>query len=73
MPLESGHSKAAFSHNVAVEAKTRPQKQAVAIAYAVARKDVFENPSSPVTGYMNAVSRGDAVAIADSAKAFERK
>jgi hypothetical protein len=34
MPLESGKSKAAFSHNVATEMKAgKPQAQAVAIAY----------------------------------------
>jgi len=40
MPLEKGKSKEAFSHNVATEIKAgKPQKQAVAIAYSVARKD----------------------------------
>jgi hypothetical protein len=39
MPLSSGKSKAAFSHNVEVEvAAGKPQKQAVAIAYAQQRK-----------------------------------
>lgn len=39
MPLESGKSKQAFSHNVEVEtAAGKPQKQAVAIAYAQKRK-----------------------------------
>jgi hypothetical protein len=40
MPLESGSSRAAFSHNVATEIKAgKPQRQAVAIAYSKARGD----------------------------------
>lgn len=40
MPLESGKSKEAFSHNVSTEVKAgNPQKQAVAIAYSKARGD----------------------------------
>jgi hypothetical protein len=39
MPLEKGKSKKAFSHNVKAEMKAgKPQKQAVAIAYAQKRK-----------------------------------
>lgn len=39
MPLETGKSKEAFSHNVEVEMKAgKPQKQAVAIAYAQKRR-----------------------------------
>ncbi len=39
MPLIPGKSKEAFSHNVAAEMRAgRPQKQAVAIAYATKRK-----------------------------------
>ena len=39
MPLYSGKSKAAFSHNVATEMNAgKPQKQALAIAYK--QKDV---------------------------------
>lgn len=39
MPLTKGKSKKAFSKNVKTEMKAgKPQKQAVAIAYAVARK-----------------------------------
>lgn len=39
MPLKSGKSKKAFSSNVKTEmAAGKPQKQAVAIAYSVARK-----------------------------------
>ncbi|MDE2107537.1 MAG: hypothetical protein KGL39_60650 [Patescibacteria group bacterium] len=45
MPLESGKSKAAFSHNVATEMKAgKPQKQAVAIAYAKQREDSAYEP-----------------------------
>ena len=41
MPLSSGKSKAAFSHNIEVEMRegNKPQKQAVAIAYAKKRGD----------------------------------
>ena len=40
MPLEKGSSKAAFSHNVKAEvAAGKPQKQAVAIAYAQRGRD----------------------------------
>jgi hypothetical protein len=43
MPLESGKSKAAFSHNVKAEvAAGKPQKQAVAIAYSKARDAEIE-------------------------------
>ena len=39
MPLKSGKSKAAFQANIKAEiAAGKPQKQAVAIAYAVKRK-----------------------------------
>lgn len=41
MPLESGKSRAAFSHNVKTEMNAgKPQKQAVAIAYHEAGEDV---------------------------------
>lgn len=38
MPLVKSSSKEAFRKNVATEAKTKPVKQAVAIAYAVKRE-----------------------------------
>lgn len=39
MPLEQGDSKKAISDNIATERKAgKPEKQAVAIAYAVARR-----------------------------------
>lgn len=38
MPLVKSSSKAAFRANVAAEAKTKPIKQAVAIAYSVKRE-----------------------------------
>ena len=42
MPLEEGKSKAAFSHNVETEMNAgKPQKQAVAIAYAKKRGDAI--------------------------------
>ena len=44
MPLETGKSKAAFSHNVATEVKAgKPQKQAVAIAYSEKNDDAAFN------------------------------
>lgn len=43
MPLESGKSRAAFSHNVETEMKAgKPQRQAVAIAYAKRRGDKLD-------------------------------
>lgn len=45
MPLKSGKSKAAFSRNIEIEvAAGKPQKQAVAIAYAQKRKAAKDNP-----------------------------
>ena len=38
MPLVKSSSKSAFRKNVAAEAKTKPIKQAVAIAYSVKRE-----------------------------------
>lgn len=38
MPLVKSASKAAFRKNVKAEAKTKPIKQALAIAYSVKRK-----------------------------------
>lgn len=40
MPLKKGKSKAAFNANVRTEAKTKPVKQAVAIAYSVKNQSV---------------------------------
>lgn len=41
MPLQPGKSQAAFSHNVKAEiAAGKPQKQAVAIAYAEQRRGI---------------------------------
>lgn len=43
MPLESGPSKSAFSHNVSTEmAAGKPQRQAVAIAYSKQRGDATD-------------------------------
>lgn len=43
MPLENGTSKEAFSRNVETEMKAgKPQKQAVAIAYAKQRGDKLD-------------------------------
>jgi hypothetical protein len=39
MPLKKGYGKKAISENIKTEMKTgRPQKQAIAIAFSVARK-----------------------------------
>ncbi len=40
MPLEKSKSKAAFVKNLKEELKTKPQKQALAIAYSVRRRAV---------------------------------
>ena len=56
MPLETGKSKAAFSHNVAAEINSgRPKKQAVAIAYSEKRGDKrikdSANAGLPIANY----------------------
>ena len=44
MPLETGKSKEAFEHNIKTEiAAGKPQKQAVAIAYAKKRGDDIDS------------------------------
>lgn len=52
MPLETGRSQEAFSRNVATEVKAgKPQKQAVAIAYAKKReaaKDATNDPPGTI-------------------------
>ena len=45
MPLIKSSSKEAFRKNVAAEAKTKPIKQAVAIAYSVKREAAKKSPS----------------------------
>lgn len=44
MPLVKSSSKEAFRKNVAAEAKTKPIKQAVAIAYSVKREAAKKSP-----------------------------
>jgi hypothetical protein len=45
MPLEHGKSKNAFKHNVSTEVRAgKPVKQAVAIAYSVARSGKKRKP-----------------------------
>lgn len=58
MPLESGSSKAAFSHNVKTEMTegNKPQKQAVAIAYAKQRGD-----SEKIDAIADGLARVDSV------------
>lgn len=72
MPLESGKSKAAFSHNVEVEVNAgKPQKQAVAIAYSKARgdKEVIIDAArmtAAAAGYMelpNAIKEADCAIV----------
>ena len=48
MPLIKSSSKEAFRKNVAAEAKTKPIKQAVAIAYSVQRKSAKSNGAKPM-------------------------
>lgn len=45
MPLVKSASKKAFKKNVATEAKSKPIKQAVAIAYATQRKAAGKAPA----------------------------
>ena len=45
MPLIKSSSKEAFRKNVAAEAKTKPVKQAVAIAYSVKREAAKKAPA----------------------------
>ena len=47
MPLIKSASKQAFKKNVATEAKTKPVKQAVAIAYSVQRKAASKSAAKP--------------------------
>ena len=47
MPLIKSSSKEAFRKNVVAEAKTKPVKQAVAIAYSVQRKAASEAAKKP--------------------------
>jgi hypothetical protein len=47
MPLIKSSSKEAFRKNVAAEAKTKPIKQAVAIAYSVQRKTASTSAKKP--------------------------
>ena len=46
MPLIKSTSKEAFRKNVAAEAKTKPIKQAVAIAYSMKREAASKNSSA---------------------------
>jgi hypothetical protein len=47
MPLKKGKSKKAISANIKEEMKTKPQKQAVAIALNTARKSGAKIPKKP--------------------------
>jgi hypothetical protein len=48
MPLIKSSSKEAFRKNVAAEAKTKPIKQAVAIAYSVKRAAASKSGAKPM-------------------------
>ena len=48
MPLVKSASKEAFRKNVATEAKSKPIKQAVAIAYATQRKAAGKSGAKPM-------------------------
>lgn len=49
MPLIQSKSKEAFRKNVAAEAKTKPVKQAVAIAYSIQREAASTSSKKPAT------------------------
>jgi len=49
MPLIKSTSKEAFRKNVAAEAKTKPIKQAVAIAYSVKRAAASKSAAKPAS------------------------
>jgi len=76
MPLSSGKSKAAFSHNVEVEvAAGKPQKQAVAIAYSKKREGDCEIELDEAAESEDCEVEMDAVAAVDEAPrgmAFDR-
>jgi hypothetical protein len=46
MPLLQSSSKEAFKENIKTEMKSKPQKQAVAIAYSVKRKNQGKHKGS---------------------------
>ena len=57
MPLETGSSRAAISHNIATEIRAgKPPKQAAAIAY----REAGERRDAVVHSYFDAIRRGDA-------------
>ena len=64
MPLEGGESKKAFGHNVATEMNAgKPQKQAVAIAYAEKRKgDALKLPKLDGEMCKSLADRADSLA-----------
>ena len=72
MPLEKGSSKEAFSHNVATEVHAgKPEKQAVAIAYATERGDECggNDPVTSAPNFTEMAEKLDACALmADSLK-----
>jgi hypothetical protein len=60
MPLETGKSKAAFSHNVEVEvAAGKPKRQAVAIAYSKQRGDKRRGRDTPKSELRKAIRSGE--------------
>lgn len=79
MPLESGSSREAFSHNVATEIEKggKPQKQAVAIAYSKANRSDAERDSivdamvakaDAIKAKLGAMDKADAQARVDAQK-----
>lgn len=70
MPLESGNSKAAFSHNVETEMNegNKPQKQAVAIAYSKARGDGYMDNNAKLDVALAKCAKVDAMCATDPVK-----
>jgi hypothetical protein len=62
MPLETGSSRAAVSHNIATEMRAgKPQKQAVAIALSEARRTDAARLDALISGMDALAARVDAV------------
>ena len=71
MPLEHGRSSAVFEHNVSEMVHAgHPVKQAVAAAYQEKRES--DSAGCPISGYMDAVRRGDCEGMRQHADRMNR-